>query len=64
MTKPLRYPETPASPVRVASGCKWPLGDPGEKDFRFCGDPARSGGVYCVEHDAAAHAPTRRLKLR
>lgn len=35
--------------------CRWPLGDPRESSFGFCGDKACSGEVYCPEHARAAY---------
>lgn len=37
------------------SACLWPIGDPGENDFHFCGEPAVSGKPYCQEHCARAY---------
>ena len=28
----------------------WPLGEPGEEDFRFCEAPATAGKPYCSAH--------------
>ena len=36
--------------------CKWPYGDPGEKDFHFCGKPAYGSSPYCEEHMALAYS--------
>ncbi len=30
--------------------CKWPVGDPGEPDFFFCGAPRTKGSPYCGPH--------------
>lgn len=35
--------------------CLWPIGDPGDEDFHFCGEPALSGKPYCAEHCARAY---------
>lgn len=35
--------------------CLWPIGDPGDKDFHFCGAPALHGKPYCAEHCARAY---------
>lgn len=35
--------------------CKWPVGDPGEPGFGFCGLTA--GGRYCDEHERRSRAP-------
>jgi GcrA cell cycle regulator len=37
--------------------CRWPLGDPGRDDFRFCGSRIGSGGPYCVHHAGIAYQP-------
>ena len=53
---PMPMPMPPA-PKERASGpsCNWPIGDPGDADFRFCGQPASSGKPYCAEHCAKAY---------
>jgi GcrA cell cycle regulator len=35
-------------------GCRWPIGDPGEADFGFCGRPQAGGGSYCEGHGSMA----------
>lgn len=35
--------------------CRWPIGDPKEPDFRFCGKPSSPGVPYCAEHAAVAY---------
>src|SRR3954451_13097830 len=30
--------------------CRWPIGDPGDADFFFCGGPAAAGLPYCSHH--------------
>jgi GcrA cell cycle regulator len=37
--------------------CRWPLGDPGREDFRFCGNRTGQTGPYCVHHAAIAYQP-------
>ena len=34
--------------------CRWPLGDPKDKDFAYCGLPS-NGGPYCAGHHRVAH---------
>lgn len=34
----------------TARTCKWPVGDPGDPDFFFCGGEAVEGRPYCVGH--------------
>ena len=37
------------------SGCKWPIGHPGDEDFYFCGKPVIPGKPYCGEHCLIAY---------
>jgi GcrA cell cycle regulator len=37
--------------------CKWPIGDPTDEDFHFCGHPAAAGRPYCSAHCAIAYQP-------
>lgn len=41
--------------------CKFPIGDPGEKSFGFCGR-AVSRGPYCVDHARSAYQPQTKRK--
>lgn len=38
-----------------AHTCRWPIGDPREPGFHFCGKPAIPGKPYCHEHAAIAY---------
>jgi len=50
-----------APPVRALAAqtdgraCAWPVGDPGDPGFKFCGSPAVVGRPYCGEHCAVAY---------
>ncbi len=35
--------------------CRWPLGDPKDENFHFCGKKVRIGQTYCEEHAAIAY---------
>ncbi len=35
--------------------CRWPIGDPKDESFRFCGRKVRVGQTYCEEHAALAY---------
>ena len=35
--------------------CRWPIGDPRDDNFCFCGKSIRSGQTYCEEHAAIAY---------
>ncbi|GLK81704.1 GcrA family cell cycle regulator [Methylopila turkensis] len=38
--------------------CRWPLGDPSQPDFRFCGGRCTPGQAYCAHHASIAYQPT------
>ena len=38
--------------------CRWPVGDPGEGDFFFCGAEPAVDQSYCPAHCRIAHRPT------
>lgn len=35
--------------------CRWPIGDPKDENFHFCGKKVRIGQTYCDEHAAIAY---------
>ena len=37
-----------------SADCRWPLGEVGDEDFRFCAAPRHGRGSYCAHH--ASHA--------
>jgi GcrA cell cycle regulator len=39
--------------------CRWPIGDPRDNDFHFCGERQASGRPYCAHHWAMAFVPAR-----
>ncbi|MCF1504796.1 MULTISPECIES: GcrA family cell cycle regulator [Afifella] len=45
--------------------CKWPIGDPGDEDFHFCGCDSLESSPYCEYHAGVAYQtsdPRRRMK--
>ena len=43
--------------------CRWPIGDPKDDNFCFCGKNVRSGQTYCEEHSAVAYVkPVKKEK--
>ena len=40
--------------------CRWPIGDPRDDDFGFCGKKVRAGQTYCDEHSAMAYVKANR----
>ena len=43
-----------------ANTCRWPIGDPKEPNFHFCGGNAIPGKPYCPEHAAIAYVGSNR----
>lgn len=43
--------------------CKWPIGDPADPKFAFCGRKADCG-PYCTEHAQVAFQPARKREAR
>jgi GcrA cell cycle regulator len=46
-------------PVIGRDACCWPLGDPGTRSFRFCGEPAIFARPYCPGHHCVAYVRVR-----
>ena len=46
--------------------CRWPIGDPSENAFHFCGHKPKNGSPYCEAHARKAYQPQqmRRDKSR
>ena len=46
--------------------CRWPIGDPAENEFHFCGRKPKTGSPYCEAHARKAYQPQqlRREKSR
>ena len=44
-------------PLHRAASCAWPIGDPGQPDFRSCGAEIARGS-YCATHAASASMRT------
>ena len=55
MTKKKRKTVTTLEP----RDCRWPIGDPRQADFHFCGELQVSGQPYCREHLRLAFQPPR-----
>lgn len=37
--------------------CRWPIGDPSENQFHFCGRKPKGGSPYCEAHARKAYQP-------
>ena len=46
------------------SMCKFPIGDPGDADFAFCGRGSWGGHPYCQDHARLAYQPSQAKKRR
>lgn len=76
---PAPAPRPSAAPIeaeRLASGeyatvltlkdsmCKWPIGDPADTTFRFCGRRSGPGQAYCEAHSQMAYQPQAKRKRK
>lgn len=43
--------------------CRWPIGDPKDDDFRFCGHEIVAGLPYCPEHAKVAYQAATRSRV-
>ena len=39
--------------------CRWPVGDPTELGFHYCGQPPNSSRPYCGAHELKGYQPLR-----
>lgn len=61
---PLLVDGTPATILTLRDTmCKWPIGDPADPKFAFCGRKADCG-PYCAEHAQVAFQPARKREGR
>jgi GcrA cell cycle regulator len=44
--------------------CRWPIGDPGNSEFRFCGSQSNSSSSYCGYHAQLAYQPATDRRRR
>jgi GcrA cell cycle regulator len=56
---PLRTVSATPTPRRRGLTCCWPLGEPGTKEFHFCGGDPAPGKPYCSQHAALAYVKLR-----
>jgi len=63
--EPLKLEDGRAASVLTLSDtmCKYPIGDPTEADFAFCGR-ASASGPYCQDHARLAYQPSQAKKRR
>ncbi len=46
------------------TSCRWPIGDPKDEDFHFCGADTVTGKPYCAEHCKLAYTSLKELTLQ
>ena len=44
--------------------CRWPLGEPEDINFKFCGRNTKEGIVYCQSHYKQAYQPLSKVRER
>jgi hypothetical protein len=45
--------------IEEVNCCRWPLGDPTEEDFAYCGLETAKGRSYCAGHCRMAYRPPK-----
>ena len=75
-TTPAAPKPAPVEPAVLPSGefatvltlrdsmCKWPIGDPAQAEFRFCGRKTAGGNAYCEAHSSMAYQPNAKRRRR
>ena len=53
--QPVKRQEAPLDLNRLERTCQWPIGHPGQPEFRFCGETAVTGKPYCDTHCGIAY---------
>lgn len=54
--KPMpKQPDVRAEDLPWHRRCQWPIGHPGDPEFRFCGEAAAEGKPYCTKHCVMAY---------
>jgi len=61
--KPLADGEAATILTLRQSMCKWPIGDPADPNFAFCGRNSASG-PYCTEHAKVAFQPAKKREKK
>ena len=58
-------PMNPTSFADIKDGlCRWPLGEPEDLDFKFCGRKCAEGMIYCTEHHSIAYQPLNQTRQK
>ncbi|MGD2133287.1 MAG: GcrA family cell cycle regulator [Maricaulaceae bacterium] len=71
---PAAAPSIPVDPAPLPNGefatvldlsehiCKWPVGDPSDPNFQFCGRKTKVGAPYCEAHSQMAFQPPKKRR--
>jgi GcrA cell cycle regulator len=61
-TPPVEIGDMPGATILTLTDriCKWPIGDPRDADFHFCGRGSAEGLPYCSDHARRAYQPPAR----
>lgn len=46
----------------TSTSCRWPIGDPKDENFHFCGKETLPDKPYCAEHAAIAYVSAKTLR--
>ena len=58
-------PMNPTSFADTKDGlCRWPLGEPEDLDFKFCGRKCAEGMIYCTEQHSLAYQPLNQTRQK
>lgn len=61
--EPVKEKQTSLMDLKLNS-CRWPIGDPEDEDFHFCGAEASTGKPYCPEHCKIAYTSLKELTIQ
>ena len=64
VTTAVSEPMNPTAFLKIKDGlCRWPLGEPADSNFKFCGRNCGEN-VYCKEHKQMAFQPLTSIRNR
>ena len=65
ITTPTDEPMNPTPFLEIKDGlCRWPIGEPENSNFKFCGRTTNEGFVYCQTHHKVAYQPLTAVRER
>lgn len=63
LKRPVKVGHVALMDLKLTS-CRWPIGDPKDPDFHFCGEQSVTGKPYCQEHCKIAYTSLKELSLQ